>query len=136
MTATILVCTRCNWTGSDVERAGQRSGATLLDLVQIAAMDTVTVQAVACLSGCRHACAVGMMGPGKVGYLFGDLPPTPEAVAEITAFAALYESWPDGWVRRAERPPLLRESILARLPPLEWARDGEIVWPIHASGPA
>jgi hypothetical protein len=62
----------------------------------------------------------------KVTYLFGDLPPTLVAAAEIVAFGRQHAEARDGWVRRAHRPVLLREGILARLPPQEWAADGEI----------
>ncbi len=128
--STLLVCTRCNWTGSDAERAGPRSGQTLLDLVAAVVAGSARVQAVACLSGGQRACAIGVMAPGKVTYLFGDLPPTSDAAAEIVAFGRQHGCTVDGWVRRVERPPLLREGILERLPPLDWARDGEIGWPL------
>jgi len=125
--STLLVCTRCNWTGSEAERAGPRGA--LLRLVRAVAGGVASVQAVACLSGCKRACAIGVMAPGKVTYLFGDLPPTPDAAADIAAFALQHAHAVDGWVPRADRPPTLREGILARLPPLAWATDGEIAWP-------
>ena len=127
--STLLICTRCNWTGSEAERAGPRSGKALLDLVAGLADGGTKVQAVACLSGCKRACAIGVVAPGKVTYLFGDLPPTLVAAAEIVAFGRQHAEARDGWVRRAHRPVLLREGILARLPPQEWAADGEIRWP-------
>ena len=127
--STLLICSRCNWTGSEAERAGRRSGKALLDLVTGLADGRTKVQAVACLSGCKRACAIGVVAPGKVTYLFGDLPPTLVAATEIVAFCRQHADARDGWVRRAHRPVLLREGILARLPPQEWAADGEIGWP-------
>ena len=126
---TILVCTRCNWTGRKTECEGARSGAALLHLLRASASPPLRVQPVACLSGCKRACAIGVMARGKVSYLFGDLAPTHEAAAEITAFARQHAEAKTGWLMRPQRPPRLRGSILARLPPLDWARDGEIIWP-------
>ena len=127
--STLLICTRCNWTGSEAERAGARSGKALLDLVTDLADAGTNVQGVACVSGCKRACAIGVVAPGKVTYLFGDLPPTSAAAAEIVAFGRQHAASADGWVRRAQRPALLREGILARLPPPQWEADDEIRWP-------
>jgi predicted metal-binding protein len=58
---TLLICTRCNWTGSEAERAGPRSGKALLDLVAGLADGGTKVQAGACLSGYKRACAIGVV---------------------------------------------------------------------------
>jgi len=126
----LLVCTRCNRSGTDEERSGTRSGALLLDAVRAKPPDAaVQVQPIACMSGCKRACTIGLMAPGKVGYVFGDLPPNAAAAAAIAELAAGHAASADGFLPRATRPKLLQAGVLARLPPLAWARGDEIVWP-------
>jgi predicted metal-binding protein len=126
----LLVCTRCNRTNSDEERNGVRGGAVLLDAIRARPPDpSVRIQPIACVSACKRACAIGLMAPGKVGYLFGDLPPDASAAEAIGELAALHAAKPNGFLPRVARPPLLQAGILARLPPLAWARGDEIVWP-------
>jgi predicted metal-binding protein len=127
----LLVCTRCNRSGTDAERDGVRSGALLLHAVRARPPDPpIKLQPIACISGCKRACAIGLMAAGKVGYVFGDLPPDASAAAAIAEVAASYAASPNGFQPRAARPPLLQAGILARLPPLDWARGGEIAWPV------
>jgi len=129
--AVLLVCTRCNRSGTDVERDGLRSGSALLDAVRAQPPDPgVRIQPIACISGCKRACAIGLMAPGKVGYEFGDLPPDASAADAIAEVATLYAASRDGFLPRAARPPLLQAGILARLPPLSWALGDEIAWPV------
>jgi predicted metal-binding protein len=128
--AVLLVCTRCNRTGSEVERNGMRSGALLLEAVRATPIEpNIRVQPIACMSGCKRACATGLMAHNKVGYVFGDLPPDASAADAIIQAAARYAASKDGFLPRAARPPLLQAGILARLPPLSWVSGGEIAWP-------
>jgi predicted metal-binding protein len=62
--------------------------------------------------------------------VFGDLPPDAPAAAAIAEAALSYAASPNGFLPRAARPPLLQAGILARLPPLDWGRGGEIAWPV------
>lgn len=126
----LLVCTKCNRTGSDEERNGRRGGTILLDMIRARPPDSqVSIQPIACMSACKRACAIGLMAVGKVGYLFGDLPPDPATAAAITELAVLHAATPDGFLPRIARPPLLQAGVLARMPPLAWARGDEIAWP-------
>lgn len=129
---TLLVCTRCRPPGAEPE--APRAGATLLAAARRAAAGepSVRVHGVACLSGCRRACAAALMAPGKVGYLFGDLPPDPAGAADLLAAALAHAAAPEGHLPRAARPERLRTGILGRLPPLHWLPDdpGAVVaWP-------
>ena len=89
------------------------------------------VQGVACLSGCKRACAAALMAPGKVGYVFGDVPPDAEGAADLLAVALAHAAGRDGFLPRAARPERLRAGILARLPPLHWLATAgeELAWP-------
>jgi predicted metal-binding protein len=129
--AVLLVCTRCNRTGADEQQTGMCSGSRLLHEVHGRPPDpAVRIQPIACISGCNRACAIGLMAPDKVGYVFGDLSPDASAAQAIAEVAAAYAASPDGFLPRAARPPLLQSGILARLPPLTWARSDEITWPL------
>jgi predicted metal-binding protein len=122
--ATILsVCTRCNWTRTEAERDGVRGGARLIEAVRTATASlpdaVVRVRPVACMSNCKRACTVVLSAPGKFTLMFGDLDPD-AASAEVVDCARLHHGRPGGFLARAERPPLLRAGILARIPPPEW----------------
>lgn len=130
--STLLVCTRCRAAGADPE--SPRAGAALLAAARAAAADdcAIRVIGIACLSGCKRACAAAVMAPGKVGYVFGDLSADPEGAADLLAVARAHQARADGFLPRADRPERLRAGILARLPPLDWLRaDAEdvIAWP-------
>jgi len=108
--------------------------AALLAAVRAAAADdcAIRVVGIACLSGCKRACAAAVMAPGKVGYVFGDLPADPEGAADLLAVARAHQTRADGFLPRADRPERLRAGILARLPPLAWVETGEgntLAWP-------
>lgn len=129
---TLLVCTRCRPPGADP--AAPRAGAALLAAVREAGAGDGRVNAagVACLSGCRRACAAVLLAPRKVGYLFGDLPPDAEGAAALLAAAHVHAERHDGFLPRAAGPERLRAGILARLPPLHWVPDGSeavVAWP-------
>jgi predicted metal-binding protein len=128
----LLVCIRCR--AADAEPDAPRAGVALLRATQAAARDQagVRVVGIACLSGCKRACAAALMAPGKVGYVFGDLPADADGAADLLAVARAHQARADGFLPRADRPERLRAGILARLPPLHWTHaDAEevIAWP-------
>ena len=127
----LLVCTRCRMPGSDP--AAPRPGAALLAAAQaLAPLDGPTgVQGVECLSGCNRPCAVALLAPARVTYVFGDLRADSISAAELLQAARDHTAAPDGWLPRAARPERLRAGILARVPPLHWpsTAGGPIAWP-------
>lgn len=130
--STLLVCTRCRAAGADPNVP--RAGAALLAATRAAAraQADVRVFGVACLSGCNRACAAALMAPGKVGYLFGDLPADGSGADDLLAVARTHAARTDGFLPRAERPERLRAGILARLPPLHWIPadlQEPVAWP-------
>ena len=78
----------------------------------------VVLRPVECMNGCERACTVAMGGPGKVSYLFGDLEPTEAHAAAVLDCALQFSQRPGGTFGRVERPALMRNSVLARIPPL------------------
>lgn len=130
--ATLLICTRCRAPGD--HPSAPRAGAALLAATREADMDgsSFVIAGAACLSGCKRHCVAALMAPGKVTYLFGDLPADASGAADLIAVARSYSARADGYLRRQERPERLQAGILARLPPAGWIpadAQAEIVWP-------
>lgn len=116
----LSVCFRCRpegWKGLDDERPG----ALLADAVEQEAtrrgLPLDVVRDVRCMSQCKRACVVAFSGTDRFTYLFGDLDPELHASDVLDAFA-LYASRPDGFMERFERPEVMREGVLGRIPPL------------------
>ena len=130
--STLFVRTRCRAAGAEPD--APRAGAALRAATRAAArvQADLRVVGVACLSGCKRACAAALIAPGKVGDLFGDLPADPNGADDLPVVARAHAARTDGVLPRAERPELLRAGILARLPPLHWlpANPEEVIaWP-------
>jgi len=128
----LLVCTGCRAPGADP--SAPRPGAALLQVVRAVSpvRGAAKVEGITCLSGCKRHCAVALIAPGRVTYLFGDLAPDASTAHALLGAADAHAAAPDGWLPRAERPTYLRTNILARIPPLHWlpsASDGPIGWP-------
>ncbi len=103
---TILICTSCKGAGEAGElRAALAEGVS----------DRFTLRAVDCMAGCDHPIAVGLQGPSKTQYLFGEI----EAQADIEAIACFSEQFlasETGWSNASQRPQKLYNKTLARLP--------------------
>lgn len=130
--STLLVCTRCRAPGADPD--APREGAALLAaLAEQPLPEGVALAGVACLSGCKRACAVALTGPGKITYLFGDLDADAASVADLHAVATAHRDDPLGHLPRAARPERLRAGILARVPALDMVPPGPtlpvVTWP-------
>jgi predicted metal-binding protein len=69
------------------------------------------------MSQCKRPCVVAFSHGEKFTYLFGDLDPTRDAAAILDTFE-LYAARPDGFMERFERPNVMRDGILGRVPPL------------------
>jgi predicted metal-binding protein len=115
----LSVCFRCkpaNWRGCDAVRPG----ALLADAIEAEAQrrgDQIEViRDVRCMSQCKRPCVVAFSHPEKFTYLFGDLDPARDAAAILDVFA-IYAARHDGFMERFERPDVLRNGILGRVPP-------------------
>ncbi|MCJ2543029.1 DUF1636 domain-containing protein [Synechococcus bigranulatus str. 'Rupite'] len=111
----LLVCTTCGSQWVNGTRQGTSQGETLLNTLQSKPRDPrLYLQPVECMSGCSHACVIGLAAPDKTTYVFGDL--DPKDTEAILATAQLYLAKPDGILPWAERP--LKRGVIARIPPL------------------
>jgi predicted metal-binding protein len=125
--STLFVCTTCGSTWKDGQRIGTSAGEWLWQDLQVALAGTgVRIEPVKCLSACLNSCAVAISAPGKFAYLFGQLPAKEnrsETVAALVQFAQFHQEKTDGFIPYAERPELLKNRVLGRIPPLATPRS-------------
>ncbi len=116
----LLVCKTCATVYVEGKPQGKSGGQDLLEQLQELhsaweLRDEFQLQEVECMSACSHSCAISFVAPGKYTYLFGDLPATESAEAVLKC-AQLYFENPQGYLAWAERPKLLKNGVLARIP--------------------
>ena len=119
LTHRLIICTTCRREDSPAD--GASDGGRLYDMAEAlfdATLDRrgCVLIGVECMSGCNRSCTVGLAGPGKPSYLFGDLPPNEEAAADAVALVEQYCGNADGLLERRSRPPSFRRGILAKIP--------------------
>ena len=112
----ILVCVTCRAVGEALEPKAERAGARLHAALVGLAGEGVDVTAVECLSVCKRPCTVGVAGPGKWTYVFGDF--APQSAPDILAAAELYAAAADGIIPWKQRPEALKKGVVVRIPPL------------------
>ena len=103
---TVLYCTTCQ---------GALQPDAIKDAFLAKLPDNVAVRGVRCMAGCAHASAVGVQGPGRACYLFGDIG-SEEDISALAAFVDQYLQSDDGWTNATQRPAQLYRKTLARLP--------------------
>ena len=118
----LFVCKACATVYIEGKPQGKSGGQQLLEQLQELhsdweLRDDFQLQEVECMSACSRSCAVSFVAPGKYTYLFGDLPAQKSAKAVLDC-AKLYFANPEGYLAWADRPKLLKNGILARIPPL------------------
>ncbi len=127
MSHSLLVCTTCASTWQNGKKVGVSGGEILLKELESLHQDwerrsQFEVRAVSCMSACSKACVVTFASAGKYSYIFGDLPSDNEHISTtasaIIACADLYSDRLDGAMAWKERPALLKNGVIARIPPL------------------
>ena len=118
---TLSVCFRCrpaDWQGGpDDTRPGSELADALEDEAFRRGIDLAVLRDVRCMSQCKRPCVVAFSSLEKFTYLFGDLDPCRDAGAVLEAFM-VYAASADGFMERFERPEIMRDGILGRIPPL------------------
>ena len=103
---------------------GARLAAALT--ARLAGHAGVRVQAVTCMGGCNHACAIALSAPKKLTYLYGDMTDAAATIAAIETYVAQYQESVSGMVPRADKPEIFA-NVLVRVPPPEWtSADGKV----------
>jgi predicted metal-binding protein len=118
---TLFVCTACG--GKPPIDGDQREGERLLAQLQTADQDATSadfaIQGVKCMGVCDRPCAIAFVGAGKFTYLFGDLPDSVDLSATATTVLECFGQYcdhPAGLLPYADRPALLRDTIIAKIP--------------------
>jgi predicted metal-binding protein len=82
----------------------------------------VLVRPVQCLSVCKRPATVAVSSPGGYTFLFGDLE-TESGTAALRSFVQIYLKSDYGLVPWRERADVLRNGMVARVPPASWSPD-------------
>jgi predicted metal-binding protein len=113
----ITVCTDCRHMGGPC-----RPGLELLKHLQTAlaeagpaVSDEFVLEGSVCMAGCARPCTVSFQASAKATYLFGDIESSGDVEA-LVSFAKLYRDRNDGMTRAGERPRMLGDKTLARIP--------------------
>jgi predicted metal-binding protein len=123
----LFVCTTCASQYQDRQKIGESGGERLIAQLENAMQSwelasEFSLQPVQCLSTCSHACAIAFMAEEKPTYLFGDLPIAETQITStattVLDCAAQYHAHPEGLLTYKERPELLKNKVMARIPPL------------------
>lgn len=102
----ILICSTCKGEGK-----ARKLRAALAERVS----KRFALRAIDCMAGCARPITVGLQGPGKTQYLFGEIE-TEADVEAIACFARQFLASETGWCKASERPKRLCNKTLARLP--------------------
>jgi predicted metal-binding protein len=113
----IYVCITCRRAGE--AEAEPRFGALLASATERAANGTeVTVRRLRCLANCTRGPSAAVRANGSWTYLFGGLD-TANAAALVEG-AKLLAGAADGILPWRGRPDILKRSLIARVPPLDF----------------
>jgi len=119
--ATVYVCITCRRPG-DPEDA-PRPGLALARATAEAAEGTgVAVCQVECLANCSRSLSAAMRCDGAWTYVFGGLEPERDAESLIEG-AQLLARAEDGLLPWRGRPEVLKRGLIARVPPLDFAKE-------------
>lgn len=119
--ATVYVCITCRRPGDPEDIP--RPGLALARATAKAAEGTgVAVCQVECLANCSRSLSAAMRCDGAWTYVFGGLEPERDAEALIEG-ARLLARAEDGILPWRGRPEVLKRGLIARVPPLDFAKE-------------
>lgn len=116
----LFICQKCNFTQTEAEKKGVRSGFRLLTKTYEVFKNQkpakqIEVRAMSCFGLCKKSCAAAIMAEDKFGYLMGELDPD-YAAEDLVEFAICHANTPDGIVPKSRRNETVKNSIIARIP--------------------
>ena len=116
----LFICQKCNFTQTEAEKKGVRSGFRLLTQTAEVLKDQnptehIELRAMSCFGLCKKSCAALIMAEDKFGYLMGELDPD-HAAEDLVEFAICHAKAPDGIVPKSSRNETIKNSIIARIP--------------------
>jgi predicted metal-binding protein len=111
LTVELLACESCG--SADRDDRGLTRGQRLIEQLRELGGD---VRGTRCLWNCQRSCSVHVRGPGRAGYVIGDLDPSPEMAEALLDWTALYAASPDGAVPFKTWPQRMRGHFVCRIP--------------------
>jgi len=116
----IYVCVTCRRAGEG--DAEPRPGTLLADATEQAAAGTeVVVRRLRCLANCNRGPSAAMRCNGSWTYVFGGLDAS--NAGALVAGAKLLAAASDGILPWRGRPEILKHSLIARVPPIDFAES-------------
>jgi predicted metal-binding protein len=116
----IYVCVTCRRAGEG--DAEPRPGTLLADATEQAAAGTeVVVRRLRCLANCNRGPSAAMRCNGSWTYVFGGLDAS--NAGALVAGAKLLAAASDGILPWRGRPEILKRSLIARVPPIDFAES-------------
>ena len=113
----IVVCNSCRYTAEQREDlSGRRGGVLMAEELRKLGPD-VAVEEMPCLFNCTRHCSIHLRAPGKICYVLGDFPPTPQAADAILTFFRLYRDSEIGTVAYSQWPQGVKGHFVVRIPP-------------------
>lgn len=113
MSVELLACESCG--GAERDEQGLTRGQRLIAQLR-SQHSELRIERTRCLWNCQRSCSVHVRGPGRVGYVLGDLDPSPETAQALLDWAALYAASPDGAVPFKTWPARMRGHFVCRIP--------------------
>ncbi len=116
----LFVCTSC----ARDKQSNESKGEKLFEQFQLHQSESsnLSIQPVKCMGVCDRSCAIALVAPHKFTYLFGNLPSDDVQIDGIVSTvldcAKQYCIAAEGVLPYRERPQLLRDTIIAKIPPL------------------
>ncbi len=116
----LIVCTTCQ-AGRELAPGETPDGALLFAAVAglLAEGGTADLHGSSCMANCERGCSAALAMDGKWTYFLGHL--RPEHAADLLAYARTYAASATGTVMPSRRPASLRNIVLGRVPPQEFA---------------
>jgi len=105
-------------------RGGARLAKSVMKQLEQSTSTEVSLRGIQCMSQCKRPCIASLSGCDRFTYVFGDLDSeNTDHIDALLALVALYETAPEGFIERRNRPEALRSNILGRIPPLSSTSD-------------
>jgi len=119
---TLSICLTCRDGLEDIHttRGGKRFSDKILKQKEFKELNNLEIRGVKCMSQCKRSCIISLTAENSFTYMFGDInPANPKYFKSLTKLILLFNSSPDGFLKRNERPELFQSNILGRFPPLD-----------------
>jgi predicted metal-binding protein len=117
----LIVCTTCR-AGRDLAEGDTPDGALLFSAVAgllAGGGGSAELRGATCMANCERGCSAALAMPGKWTFFLGNL--RPDQAADLLSYAETYAASATGTVMPARRPASLRNIVLGRVPPQEFA---------------